>query len=545
MTSFLLERWSAIRTFRRSRRPLSAATLALAAIGMAALAASGPGAGQGPGVGRGYGLLAWGEFLLLLIATLVESGASIAEERRHGTWDAIRLTALSAGELARGKLLGSLATPALIILLAIPAHLAYGLRNPDSWAIVACLQAILAGTALAAAGFGVVASAWSDRALQGVVLAAAGVLFPWFSALDWLAGGGVAPAICRLLHPARHLEWLLAAGLSEPSSSIAARGSAYLLFGATIAAFAWLIATGRLRKMGDPAPASAGPSGRSGRRRARAVRGDPVFWRERHDPGGRKIEILVGSIAAISTLAILSAPPGLSSRGAARGLPERANGLLIASMLASGVVVGLRAAVTLADERKRRTLEPLFLADIEPIDLIRSKLAAIARPLRLVIPLVAACAAAGYGDRVGYLNPAAWLGAAAAAAIVLSTCFLIAALSVACSAWMGSVRTALIAGAGILVAINLGTILVGIGLAPFLPDRAGRIAATASPLMQFSIVQHAVTGHHSLLGVRMLLGVLAGEFAIGLVALAAATWRLERESRPSRPRSEAAIIGAG
>ncbi len=41
-----------------------------------------------------FSLLVWAEFLLVLIVTCVESGASIAEERRNGTWDAICQTDL-------------------------------------------------------------------------------------------------------------------------------------------------------------------------------------------------------------------------------------------------------------------------------------------------------------------------------------------------------------------------------------------------------------------------------------------------------------------
>ena len=489
-------------------------------------------AGHGAGVNKGYSLLVWSEFLLILVVTLVESGASIAEERRSGTWETIRLTDLTAGELARGKLLGSLLTPVLLVFLALPAHLVFGFRASDSWAIIAGVQAVLAGTALAVAGIGVVASAWTDRALQGVALAAAAVLFPWFAMLDWLASRGAVSALCRLLHPVRHLEWLLAAGLAEPPSSVAGRGAAYLLFGAIIATCSWLIAARRLQRPGDLyAVKLAGPARR---RRVRTVWDDPVLWRERHEPGGRRIEILVGLVTLISIVAFLSAVPNLRSRGLAQGISERTNGLLITMLLASGVAVGLRAAVTLADERQRRTLELLFLAGLEPIELIGSKLVAIFRPLRLILPLVIVFAGVGYGERIGYLNSATWLGVAAAVSIVLSYGFLIAALSVACSAGMASSRTALIAGVGLLIADTVGTILVGVGLAPFLPERVGLIVATASPPMQFSIVQHAITGHHSLLTIRMLLGVLAAEIAVGLAALAVAVWRLEWESSPSQ-----------
>ena len=67
--SFLLEHWSAIRLFRRLRRPLPAVAVVLALTCSMALTA----AGNGTGVNKGYSLLVWSEFLLILVVTLVES----------------------------------------------------------------------------------------------------------------------------------------------------------------------------------------------------------------------------------------------------------------------------------------------------------------------------------------------------------------------------------------------------------------------------------------------------------------------------------------
>jgi hypothetical protein len=201
-------------------------------------------------------------------------------------------------------------------------------------------------------------------------------------------------------------------------------------------------------------------------------------------------------------------------------------------MLAAGAVVALRGAVTLVDERSRRTLEPLFLAGVEPMELIRSNLSAIFRPVWIIVPFVILFAAIGFGDRLGYHSAAAWLGAMATAAIVLIYSFWVAASCLVCSAWAASTRTAMIAGLGLLIAATLGTALVGLGLSPFLPEKLGLIAAAASPVLQVSIIGHFVTGHHSAISVPMLIGVLLGELAVGLAALALAIRRLERESNP-------------
>ncbi len=81
--------------------------------------------GGGIEAGKRYCLLVWGEILVVLIVTLVGSGASIAEEGQNGTWQAICLTDLRNREIARGKLLGSLPEPALSVLLALPAQLTF------------------------------------------------------------------------------------------------------------------------------------------------------------------------------------------------------------------------------------------------------------------------------------------------------------------------------------------------------------------------------------------------------------------------------------
>ncbi len=188
--------------------------------------------------------------------TSVESGASIAEERRNGTWDAICQTDLGNREIVRGKLLGSLLAPAVLLLLALPAHLTFACLGQARLEVVAGVQAVLAGSSLAVAAIGVVASSWTTRALHAVALEAAVVLFPWFALLDWLARRGIVPWLCRLLHPVRHLEWLLAAGSAATPSSVAGRGLLYLVFTVIVATGSWLIAAGRLRRRVPAAPSS-------------------------------------------------------------------------------------------------------------------------------------------------------------------------------------------------------------------------------------------------------------------------------------------------
>ena len=64
--------------------------------------------GNGAGVSCAYASVVSLEFALISVFALVEGGASIADERRRGTWEAVCLTRLTRGELVRAKLLGTL-----------------------------------------------------------------------------------------------------------------------------------------------------------------------------------------------------------------------------------------------------------------------------------------------------------------------------------------------------------------------------------------------------------------------------------------------------
>ncbi|MDR3618554.1 MAG: ABC transporter permease subunit [Paludisphaera borealis] len=530
-TNLLMERWSAIRLIRRLSRPLVVSALVLTVVGSLALTATGPGeAGGGSGAIRGYGLLVWTEFLLILVTSLVGSSASIAEERRNGTWDAVCLTDLSSGEIARGKLIGSMMTPALLMLLALPAHLAFASLGQARWEAVAGVQAVMVGSGLAVAGIGLVASSWTSRALHALALGAAVVLFPWFSALDWLAGRGIAPALCRMLHPVRHLEWLLASGKLETTIQAAGRDGIYLVFAVIVATGCWFFAADRLRR---PGPEYAIQLKGVIRRGSRTVWDDPILWRECHEPGGRRILAVVGLASAILMFASVATVLSREPQRVLHAISQGINGLLVTLLLASGCAVGLRAAVTLVDERARGTIEPLFLAGVEPMELVRSKLLAIFRPLTPALALAGFFAGIGYGELVGYFAPATWLGTAGVLLIVLAYSLLIAGLALAFSSFARSTRTALLAGVGVLIASSVGTLIFGVGLSPLLPERVGLVIATANPIMQVSTVGHAVTGHHSPIKIPMLLGVLSAELAVGLAAIALAAWRLEREASPS------------
>ena len=90
--------------------------------------------------------------------------------------------------------------------------------------------------------------------------------------------------------------------------------------------------------------------------------------------------------------------PGKPGPGVTDGLSKITQGCLVILTLAGGVLVGLRSAVTLVDERVRGTLELLLVEGVEPAAMIRSKLAAILAPSLALTPLIAVVALLGHLD---------------------------------------------------------------------------------------------------------------------------------------------------
>lgn len=509
------------------RRPLLGVPLGVSAVGLLAVATSIDVASRN-GVSRAYGLLAWTEFLLVSIMALVEGGTSIADERRRGTWDAIGLTDLTNGELARGKFLGSLLNPALLVALAGPAHFVLAARGAIGWQTAAGVHVVVAGTACAIAGIGVLASSWTDRGLHGVAFAAAFVLFPWFGTLDQLAGWGIVPWLGRTLQPVRHMEGLLDNRSVDGPIAVVGRGVGYLIFAGIVAAAAVTLAARWTRH----------PAGRATilrwlrpeRRAARRVWDDPVRWRETFDPGGRRVVALV-MVAVLASFAAMLAPLGSTGgTGIVRGFSAVSHGLLLTLVVACGVLVGLRASVTLVDERVRHTLDLLRVAGIEPGEMIGSKLRAILAPALWLLPVIVGVSLLGRGDRASALSPRAWIESAGYVAVAFCFTFATASLTLWISARARSGRVAIGLAIVLLLAILVGTMTLAVTTSLALPGWVCLVAATSSPIYQVSVVAAHSSRPPSLgstpASLPVLLGILGAECAIALAALRDATRRL-------------------
>lgn len=530
------------RTGRSLRRPLACVAIVLAALGLLAIALSVEVANR-DGVTRAYTLLAWTEFVLVSTLALVEGGTSIADERQRKTWDAMCLTGLSGSEIARGKFLGSLLSAATLALLAAPAHVALAARGGVSWEMVAGVHGVLIGTACAVAGVGVMASAWTDKGLQGVALAASSVLFLWFGTLDWLASRGLFPWLCPVIQPLRQLERLLGDALLKPRYAAAGRGMGYLVFVGLVTIGTLMIAARGARRPVHRAAIFRWV--RRERRRVRPVWDDSLRWRETFEPGGRRIVALVALAALIPIIALTTHAWDPKATGITHGLSAAVNGYLLILMIAAGVVVGMRASMTLVDEKVRGTLDLLRLAGVEPAEMIRSKLAAILASALWLMPIIAAVAVLGFSERQGdALTPRAWFGAAGIVAVSLAFAVFVASISLLISVYARSTPVALVSEIILLLGILLGTMLFAMVASPFLPGSVSIALAAASPVYQVSIVGAHASRSPTSVGVPALLGILCAEFALALAALAWSCHSLERRRRPvlqHNPLSNAVI----
>ena len=495
------------------RRPFLAVALGVSALGLLAFAMFIDIASTN-GVSRAYSLLVWPEFLLVSALALVEGGTSIADERRRGTWDAICLTDLTDGEQARGKFLGSLLNSALVMLLAGAAHVVLATRGAIRWETVLGVHVVLAGTACAVAGIGVMVSSWTDKGLHGVAFAAAFVLFLWFGTFDQLASWGIVPWLSRTLQPIRQIEGLLSNTSINGPIVLVGRGISYLVFVGIVDTVALILASRRTRH----------PVGRalilrwlrSERRGVRSVWDDSLRWRETFDPTGRRIVALVFAAILISFVSLTASIWNTRATGIMRGFSTVKNGFILTLVVASGVLVGLRASVTLVDERVRQTLDLLRVVGIEPAELIRSKLLAILAPAIRLLPVIAVISFLGLGGQFEVFTPLAWLESTGNVAVSFCFSFFVGSISLWISARARSSRVAITLAILLLFAILLGTLTFAVSTSLVLPEWICLVAAASSPIYQVSIVAAHGTRFPSPVSLPLLLGILCAESIIAL-----------------------------
>lgn len=117
----------------------------------------------------------WTQVATFIVYGATRASASIADEREARTWDLQRLTPLTSGDIAAGKLLGAPLYAAFLAALLTPWALAGALRSPEIGAEVVFIYLQFLSTAFFALSLSLLASAYSDVS-RGGSAATAGTL---------------------------------------------------------------------------------------------------------------------------------------------------------------------------------------------------------------------------------------------------------------------------------------------------------------------------------------------------------------------------------
>ncbi len=391
------------------------------------------------------------ELVAVLVVVTIGAAAAIASERQERTWDALALSALSDAELVLGKAAGVLPPVLLLALLLMPVHLAYGMAWGTPWGIILGAQALTLGAGVVAAGLSLICSAACGRVLHAVALAAAAIVLGWFAALDGLSSAWTPARLVRLGHPLRLLDDLVT---SSVSVEVAGRHALAFLLGAGLGGGLAFLAAIRLarRPVGGKVLAMPGlfqtRPGKTGR-----VWDDPVYWRACRSRGARRTVRIGGLLILGLAVALTVARRNPAAGGLWAQFVDLSPGYQHVLIYAGMPLLCLRASVTIADERRRGTLEPLFLAGIGPAALVWSKLKGALRPAVPLTATVTILWLADVGTLIGgFTNPRLWWDGLAVLAAVGAGYFLAVSLGLLASACAPSPRAALIAGLALLVA---------------------------------------------------------------------------------------------
>jgi hypothetical protein len=109
----------------------------------------------------------WTQVMIFIVYGSIRAGSVIADEREAKTWDLQRLTPLSSGDIAAGKLLGAPVYAAFLAALLLPWALAGAMRSQTIGAGLGLIYLQFAATAFLALSLALLSSAYSDLSRGG------------------------------------------------------------------------------------------------------------------------------------------------------------------------------------------------------------------------------------------------------------------------------------------------------------------------------------------------------------------------------------------
>jgi ABC-type transport system involved in multi-copper enzyme maturation permease subunit len=343
----------------------------------------------------------WQQLLLLFLAAPIFAAGAIVDEKRQGTLTYLLLSEMEVRQLLVGKLLGRLAQVILWLMAGLPLFAlmaGYGGIEPIT---IAFLYAGLLMPALALVSLSLLMSVHC-RQTRDAVLAVYGLLLLGWLGVTWLGG------------PLRHLDplWVLepaweAAGAIDLAEAGRRLLVSALLWGA-IAAASLVVAGVRLLPLFRREMESTRVAKKHWFVGEREPLDDqPIRWREQHveglapNPTLRRVPqwlgiVLVACLATASSVTILylSLVPGatfvdviealmqLNVRKLAQLMPDASGRFLTQSivvMLLGSLIVGVRCAGAITQERERHTWEAVLLTPISARQIALGKLWGVIR----------------------------------------------------------------------------------------------------------------------------------------------------------------------
>lgn len=423
----------------------------------------------------------WQQWLLLFLTVPVFVAGAVIDEKRRGTLQYLLLSELEPRHILIGKWIGRVALVGLWLLVGWPLFAVFaGLTGVPPLGVV-FFGLGLGPPVYGIAAISVLASVWCRETRDAVLLVYCILLV-----------GAVLSEPIGYLNP----RWVLDPAWGPPATLDLAEAARRLGIAAALwltgGTFALVLAIRRLR-----------PSYRSELERAGAVAArwltaerepvseDPIRWRVQHVEGLapnamlRRIPLWLGVsvvflLTTLSSLAILfgslaptasgadlvEAMLALNLRYLYAVLPGAGTGLLvqaIAVMLLASLVVGVRCAAAITQERERQTWEAVLLTPVTARAIVHGKLHGVLRAsgwylLAYAAPAVTLAAVAGPG---AVLNTVLWLG------VTLVATYFIGAAGLWCSvrsrnSWRSLLQTIVVGYLGVLLVYVLTSPVIGL-----------------------------------------------------------------------------------
>jgi ABC-type transport system involved in multi-copper enzyme maturation permease subunit len=385
-----------------------------------------------------FPLLARVQLVLVLFISALFGASSISHEKDRRTLLLLIMTRLKDREIIVEKFLGGLLHVMGLVLAALPAFMLLLLMGGVSGTQVLGAFAATFGAALLANAIGVVIAAWREKTFQAVALTIMAVVL-WMLAVE-IGAAFVDPESRFIGHPAREWWSFLSPfrAMSDLEMGSVAGGFGFLIVSAIATTLLLTFASVRLRAWypaNEPIMAREpeehelkAEAATKPQQKYRAVKGNPVLWREiKTRAYGRKpILVKLGYLLICgivlfqtwgATFGKPPAPVAINEDGEEivaqeTGGRRSSSHFALTTLVASTAILGLlllntQAVTAVTSERDINALDILLATRITPAEFVFGKLLGILHNARemVILPLAALIAAVA----TGLIDPASFV----------------------------------------------------------------------------------------------------------------------------------------